>query len=153
MLSLMPQKHYIAHIYLILDRCLNSNPTQVVCPSVICIRSIRGAPWDSSWSLGAETFLTFCTWSTHGPSNWPCTRDKKKLWLNMQISSIWGRIVAAKYKQVFMKLCLKHHKLKTHLICYIGATFTYSSKLLLCFSLDSQSMTIYLNYYQIYPLK
>lgn len=70
---------YIAYyIYLILDRCLNSNPTQVVCPSVICSRSIRGAPWDSSWSLGAETFLTFCNWSTHGPSSWPWTGDKKK---------------------------------------------------------------------------
>lgn len=71
---------YIAYyIYLILDRCLNSNPTQVVCPSVICSRSIRGAPWDSSWSLGAETFLTFCNWSTHGPSSWQCPGENKRI--------------------------------------------------------------------------
>lgn len=64
-------------MYLILDRCLNSNPAQVVCPSVICSRSIRGAPWDSSWSFGAETFLTFCTCRTHGPTNWSDTGDEE----------------------------------------------------------------------------
>lgn len=68
----------VLYRYLILDRCLYSNPTQVVCPSVICRRSIRGAPWDSSWSLGAEMFLTFCTWRTHGPSNWQRAADERR---------------------------------------------------------------------------
>lgn len=91
----------------------------MVCPSVICSRSIRGAPWDSAWSLGAEMFLTFCSWSTHGPSNW---RSAEELNSHYKIckSVAWGKAVKAScITSGNLNVSLRHY-LKKKITCING---------------------------------
>lgn len=65
-------------VHLIFDMLLYSIAVQLVCPSVICKRSILGAAWDSSLSFGAATLRIFCICRTHGPSSYICKTEETK---------------------------------------------------------------------------